>query len=179
MPGAKRHTLPGSVWGQPCILGSPAWLCFWPLRSQHGLLHALSGSNPQVIISIFFVSDTLCPICCFNVCRSRIAGVCQCWTMLDTRLWFADQNPSPQTQCPSLERLLRWRGFLEMYQSHNIETPRTIIGISKWSQSSFHIEIQIFGICLFSRWVVSSSTVRWTLAAYNSPAAWAMRCRNF
>ena len=172
MPGAKRHTLPGSFWGQPCILGSPAWICFWTLWPQHGLIHALSRSNPQVIISILFVSDTSS-----NMLLPRIAGVCQCWTMLDTRLWFADRNPSPQTQCPSLERPQRWRGFLEMYQSHNIENPRTIIGISKWSH--FHVEIQIFGICLFSRWVVSSSTVRWTLAAYNSPAAWAMRCRNF
>ena len=59
MPGAKRHTLPGSFWGQPCILGSPAWICFWTLWPQHGLIHALSGSNPQVIFSIFFVSDTL------------------------------------------------------------------------------------------------------------------------
>ena len=106
MPGAKRHTLPGSFWGQPCILGSPAWICFWPLRSQHGLIHALSGGNPQVIISILFVSDTSS-----NMLLPRIAGVCQCWTMLDTRLWFADRNPSPQTQCLSLERLQRWRGF--------------------------------------------------------------------
>ena len=175
MPGAKRHTLPGSVWGQPWILGSTAWICFWPLWPQHGLIHALSGGNPQVIISIFFASDTLS-----NMLLQRLQIThCRRLPMLDN-VGHKTVICGPESFTPdSMPLFGETPEVWTLLKSHNIEKTRTIIGISKWSQSSFRVEIQIFGICLFSRWVVSSSTVRWTLAAYNSPAAWAMRCRNF
>ena len=175
MPGAKRHTLPGSIWGQPCILGSTAWICFWPLWPQHGLIHALSGSNPQVIISIFFASDTLS-----NMLLQRLQIThCRRLPMLDN-VGHKTVICGPESFTPDSMPLFGETPEVEMLlKSHNIENPRTIIAMFKWSQSSFRVEIQSFGICLFSRWVVSSSTVRWTLVAYNSPAAWAMRCRNF
>ena len=45
--GAKQHPLSGSFWGEPRFLGSPAWICFWPLWPQHGILSALPRSNSQ------------------------------------------------------------------------------------------------------------------------------------
>ena len=172
MPGAKWHTLPGSIWGQPWILGSPAWLCFWPLWPQYGLIHALSGSNPQVII---FLSDTLLS----NILLQRLQIThYRRLPMLDNvghkTVICGPESFTPDSmplfgETPEVERLL------ETYQSHNIESLVFPNDHNRLSTLKFRFLVFV----LFSRWVVSSSTVRWTLVAYNSPAAWAMRCRNF
>ena len=121
MPGAKRHTLPGSIWGQPCILGSPAWICFWPLWSQHGLIHALSGGNPQVIISIFFVSDTLSNMLLQRLQITHYRRLPMLDNVGHKTVICGPESFTPDSmplfgETPEVERLL------EIYQSQNIES---------------------------------------------------------